>query len=282
MRFAVALIADPARVHAECVREVAEAVHYGLVALGHDSVLTNHLGLDDRRTIVLQPHFLSYYTLKPPKDPILYNFEQSYINPYWMKPELLALFRRYPVWDYSRTNIERLVARAHVPRPVHVPIGYVPELTRIVPGREDIDVLFYGAMTDRRRAILDQLRARGFRVQVLLGLYGAARDAWIARSKVVINIHALDQTNVFELVRVSYLLANRRAVVSERGSDSTEELDLESGIAFAEYDELVDRCVQLLSDECARHDLAERGYQVFSARSQAAILRRALSVSEML
>ncbi len=186
-------------------------------------------------------------------------------------------FRRYPVWDYSRANIERLAAR-NVPRPTHVPIGYVPELTPIAPAHEDIDVLFYGSPDDRRRAVLDALSARGLRVESLFGIYGDSRDAWIARSKVVINVH-LDgyKSQVFEIVRVSCLLANRRAVVSERGAHPSEERDLEPGIAFADYDELVDRCVELVGDERARRELGERGYQAFSARSQVEILRRALS-----
>ena len=276
MRFAVAMI-SAGRVHSQCVREVAETLHYGLLALGHESMLTNHLNFDDHHTIVLQPHFLSYHGLKPPKHPILYNFEQAYLHSDWMTPELLALYRRYPVWDYSKANIERLVVRGQVPRPIHVPIGYVPALTRIAPVPEDIDVLFYGAMTDRRCAVLDKLRAKGFRVESLFGVYGASRDAWIARSKIVINIHYSEQAKIFEIVRVSYLLANRRAVVSERGTDPTEERDLEAGIAFAEYDELVDRCVELLCNDGARRELAERGYQAFSARNQATILQRALS-----
>ncbi len=52
---------------------------------------------------------------------------------------------------------------------------------------------------------------------------------------------------------------------------------MESGVAFAEYDGLVERCVELLGDERARRELAERGYQTFSARSQADILDRALA-----
>jgi hypothetical protein len=66
-------------------------------------------------------------------------------------------------------------------------------------------------------------------------------------------------------------------VVSEHGADPTLERDLASGIAFADYDGLVDRCVELVGDECARRELAERGYQAFSARDQAAIVDRALS-----
>ena len=98
----------------------------------------------------------------------------------------------------------------------------------------------------------------------------------IARSKLVINIHVYE-AKVLEIVRISYLLANRRAVVSEPGGDPPEESDLAPGIAFADYDELVDRCTELLGDERARRELAERGYSLFSARSQAAILHDALA-----
>ena len=277
MRFAVAVVSPPSYGHSEAFREVAEGLHYGLLALGHDSVLTNRLDLDERYTIVLGPSIAIHYGMELPKKPILYNLEQVGFNWPHEAPGLLELFRHYPVWDYSQANIERLAA-LQVPRPAHVPIGYVPELTRIVPAAEDIDVLFYGVINERRRAVLEDLQARGIRVFGFCGVYGASRDAWIARSKIVINIHHWE-TKIFEIARVSYLLANKRAVVSESGVDSIEERDLESGIAFAPYDELANRCVELLSDERARRELAERGYQAFSARSQAAILQRALSAS---
>jgi hypothetical protein len=43
---------------------------------------------------------------------------------------------------------------------------------------------------------------------------------------------------------------------NERRPDPTEERDLESGIAFANYDELADRCLELLDDERARRNSA--------------------------
>jgi hypothetical protein len=175
----------------------------------------------------------------------------------------------------SQANVEYL-AGLGLRRPTYVPSGYVPELTRIAPVAEDIDVLFYGALNGRRYAILRDLHERGLRVKWLSGAYGASRDAWIARSKIVLNLHYWE-AKIFAIVRVSYLLANRRAVVSEHSADPTLERDLASGIAFADYDELVDRCVELVGDERARRELAERGNQAFSARDQVAILQRALS-----
>jgi hypothetical protein len=278
MRFAVAIASPPNFQHSKAFHEVAEALHHGLVALGHDSVMTNRLDLDERRTIVLGGNLLIRHGLEPPKNPIFYNLEQLGDDlPSMTLPAFVDLYRRYPTWDYSQANIER-VAALGLPRPTYVPIGYVPELTRIAPAPEDIDVLFYGASYERRYAVLRDLHDRGLRVKWLSGVYGASRDAWIARSKIVLNLHYWE-AKIFEIVRVSYLLANRRTVVSERGADPTLERELESGIAFADYDELVDRCVELLGDEPARRELAERGYETFSARSQTAILQRALSDS---
>ena len=280
MRFAVAVVLPPDHhdISGGAFHEVAEALHHGLVALGHDSVLTNRLDLDDRRTIVLGSNLLVQYALKPPKNPIFYNLEQLGDDLPWMTmPEFVDLFRRYPHWDYSQANVEYLAARG-LPRPAYVPIGYVPELTRIAPVPEDIDVLFYGALNGRRYAVLRELHERGLRVKWLPGTYGASRDAWIARSKIVLNLHYFE-AKIFAIVRVSYLLANKRAVVSEHSANPSLERDLASGIAFADYDELVDRCVELVGDERARRELAERGYQAFAARDQAAILQRALSES---
>jgi len=249
MRFAVAVVSPPDRddLSGGAFNDVAEAVHHGLVALGHDSVLTSRLDLDERRTIVLGGNLLVQYGLEPPKDPIFYNLEQLGDDLPWMTmPDFVELFRRYPTWDYSPANIDRLAAMG-LPRPAHVPIGYVPELTRIAPAPEDIDVLFYGALNARRYAVLRELHNRGIRVKWLTGAYGANRDAWIARSKIVLNMHYWD-AKIFAVTRVSYLLANRRTVVSERGADPALERDLESGIAFADYDGLGDRCMELLGD----------------------------------
>lgn len=273
MKFAVAVVSPPGYPHSEAFHEVAETLHSGLRSLGHDSILTNRVAVADRRTIVLGSNLL---TTRPPPNTILYNLEQVDEASSWITPELLALFQRFTVWDFSLANVARLRAR-EVRNATYVPIGYVPELTRIVPAAlADIDVLFYGSINERRSAILQRLRAAGLRVEVLFGLYGPARDAYVARSKVVLNLHYYE-AKIFEIVRVSYLLANRCAVVSERGSDPGEERDFEGGIAFAAYDELVEQCARLAADDRARRRLGERGFEVFSARNEAEILRRALS-----
>src|SRR5262249_19248566 len=156
------------------------------------------------------------------KDAILYNLEQIDPASPWFQPGLIELFKRYAMWDYSPKNAEALdalgVKVAHI-----VPIGYVPELTRITPAAEpDIDVLFFGSINPRRKAILEQMVARRLRVRAVFGVYGPARDALIARARLVLNVHFYE-AKVLEMVRLSYLLANRCAVLSECSADPRED-----------------------------------------------------------
>jgi hypothetical protein len=52
MRFAVSIINRPNYPHAEAVREVAESLYYGLVSLGHDTIVTARTACPGRRHIV--------------------------------------------------------------------------------------------------------------------------------------------------------------------------------------------------------------------------------------
>lgn len=275
MPFAVTIVAPPGYPHSLAFLEVAETVHHGLRALGHDCVLTTEGALPGRTHIVLGANLLATDPIPLAPDAILYNLEQIAPGSPWLKPEMLELFRRHAVWDYSRRNADALVALG-LPRPKVVPIGYVPQLTRIAPAAtEDIDVLFYGTLNDRRARILDALRVRGANVVHAFGRYAAERDALVARAKLCLNVHHYD-AKVFEIVRVSYLLANGRAVVSERGSDADEERAFEPGVAFAPYDGLVDRCLALLADGDERRRLGAAGFDVMRARDASAFLASAL------
>jgi hypothetical protein len=253
-------------------QEVAETVYYGLLSLGHDCVITKRW-LTDRRLILFGSFSIPLLGVMPPPGTILYNLEQVFHGSQFVTPTTVSIFRQYPMLDYNRRNIERLV-KMGVPAPRYLPIGYVPELTRIPPApEEDIDVLFYGSMDNRRRTVLDALRARGLRVEAPFGMFGRKRDALIARSKMVLNMHGLSDT--FEAVRVSYPLANRKAVVSERGDGHEEFL---GAIAFADYDELVDRCEALAADDEARRQLSQRGFEIMSSRSESEYLKTALGL----
>ena len=274
MRLSVAVVSPPGYPHSAAFAEVAETIRHGLTTLGHDALVSRDLAAADRRHIVLGAHLAPGAGIQLPPGSIIYNLEQVDDRSRWMTGALLDLYRRYPLWDYSATNIERLVALG-VPRPTHVPIGYVPSLTRIAPAEPDIDVLFYGSLNERRKRVIDRLRAAGVRVEAVFGVYGGERDALIARAKLVLNVHYYE-AKVFEVVRVSYLLANGRAVVSERGSDPAEEASFASAVAFADHDQLVDTCLALLQQPAERQRLGEAGLGLMRARPEDQFLAPAL------
>ena len=279
MNFQVLVLSPPGYVHAEAFSEVAETLLHGLRALGHDAVLTRGLSaLPGRRPIVLGANLLPRLKVALPPDAILYNLEQVERGSAWLSPDMVALFKKYPAWDYSALNLRQWESLG-VPRPALVPISWTPELSRI-PGdvAQDIDVLFYGSLNPRRQAVLEALGNTGARVEALFGIYGAERDAAIARSKLVLNLHFFE-AKVFEAVRVSYLLGNGRAVVSETGASSEEEAAFSEGVAFAPYEQLVPTCLRLLADAPARAALGEAGRRVMAGRPITAALRGALPES---
>jgi hypothetical protein len=271
--YAVSILRQPGNIHSECFREMAETVHGGLVALGHDAVLSERTDVPGRTNIVFGSNLIANFDAPHRFAPgsILYNLEQIYDGSPWLTPELLAAFRAHTVWDYSPANIAALARHGIAAR--HAPVGYVPQLTRIPAcAEQDIDVLFIGSIAERRLTILQALQERGAKVMAIYGLYGPPRDAFIARAKIVLNIH-FHAAKVFEIVRVSYLLANRCFVVSETGSDPDAERRLGAGVAFCEYDRLIETCLAYLADPPARRAVAARGFEIMSAWREAELLR---------
>ncbi|WP_181139042.1 glycosyltransferase [Streptomyces sp. Ru72] len=276
MRFAVTVIQPPGYQHSEAFREVAETVHFALLRLGHDSVLTREPRLPRRRHIIFGCNLLPGYPVDIPEDSILYNLEQVYRGSPWVGDDLLSLFRKYTVWDYSARNILEL-QRMGVDGTYHVPIGHVPELERIKPAvQEDIDVLLVGSLNERRLELIRQLSSTGLNAVARFGVYGEERDELIARAKIVLNLH-FHQARVFEIVRVSYLLANGRFVVSERGSNPDEEAPFAPGMIFGEYAEIADLCRYYVNHDDERRARADVGQSIMRSRCATDILRSALA-----
>jgi hypothetical protein len=210
---------------------------------------------------------------------ILYQLEQLPERNGWFTPEREAMLSAaWAVWDYSEENAAFLRARG-LQRVFTVPIGFHPDLQRIrhLPeGEKDIDVLFYGAANPRRTAVIDALRRR-LRTEWLNGVYGEVRDAWIARSRVVLNLHFYP-ARILEQVRLAYLVNNRCFVVSEESGDNP----FGDGVVMARLDELPEVCARFAADPQARLERARRGYEAFRRRPMAGHLRRVLQEMHLL
>jgi len=274
-KFAVVLICPAGYLHSLALLEIAETIHFALVNLGFDSILTDSYESPDRKNIILGGHLLvnaPEYII--PNDAIIYNFEQ--IDPLspWLEINYLKLLKSHEVWDYSKLNITAL-EKLGVKKLIHLPLGYVHQLNRIkLSNHPDIDVLFYGSLNDRRSKIIDDLKAANLNVVNVFGVYGAERDALISRSKIVLNIHFYE-SKIFEIARISYLLSNGVCVVSESGNDPIES-EFKNALVLTEYDNIVSTCISLINDGNTRKSIAEIGRNYFNQLRQEVFLKKAL------
>jgi SAM-dependent methyltransferase len=275
-KFQISLIRPQGFIHSEAFREVAETLQFGLRSLGHTVQVGDNVVDSAATNILLGAHLLPPVDagIVPPGS-ILYNLEQ--LGGANLSPAYYELASRHQVWDYSLRNLEQWRTMKSLRPPIHVPLGYVPELSRIQAAPvQDIDVLFYGSLNQRRTTILKALKDSGVKVHTVFGVYGKERDELIARSKIVLNIHFYD-TKVFEIVRLSYLLANSKAVVSECSAENELEQNANGAFLAVPYGSLLESCQSLLRNETERRKLETRGLEWFSRQGEPEILSRALN-----
>lgn len=274
IKFAVSIIKPPNHPH-QALIEMGKTVYYGLIELGYDCVFTSNLDLENRQYIILGANLLYIHPLKIPQNSIIYNLEQIYADSPWLKAGYIDYLLQYPLWDYSQTNIKKLNFWG-INNIQYVPVGYVPQMTCIPEiNHQDIDVLFYGSINKRRQNIIDSLEAKGVKVKVLFGVYGQQRDHYISRAKIVLNLHFYE-AQVFEIVRISYLLANRKFIISEKGCNAEEEKEFSSGLILANYNQLVDHCLYYLKQPQKREEIAQQGFKIMSQRSEKEYLKKVI------
>ena len=217
-----------------------------------------------------------YRTDYMPANYIFFNGEQLSM-PHWSSDDNWARGMRnaIEVWDYSRSN-EQYVTPLGVPFR-YVPFGYAPfyeeSFRANTAGKslvEDIDVLFVGQLTERRRLILERLQQRGVQVHSVTRdnpAHGGKLDELLARARIVLNIYSYDDPNgkLADYARLDHLLANRRFVVQERPSSIGNDPALERKVTTCAYDELADTCVRMLAQPGERRRRAEAAYQWFTS-----------------
>jgi hypothetical protein len=308
-RFAVFIVAPSADKlgHWRGLNDVADGIVRSLKQLGHD--VGDCVGADEqffakdasslkgRRMIVFNAHRLDRSAVLD-DDAIIYNAEQVPIDAESMSDGWRAYverMRRHVVWDYSEVNIARL-RRLDVNRVRLCRVGYCrskpltsvemareflteEDIARLSPPSEDIDVLFFGSMNERRAMLVFDLAQRGLRVETLFGVYGEERDAWIRRSKIVLNVHFYANP-IFEIFRVSHALGMKKCVVSENGGyDSELETFAAAATAYVPYGEIAATCEALMKDPEQRKGIAKRGKELFQQLDQVAAVREALEQS---
>lgn len=269
-------------VHKHIFTDIIQSIRGALVDLGYEcSVMENAfdgsaINIAIGSTIFLHRHRELFDSLKS-RPFILYQLEQ--LDPQYGLtqniPEYTELMQAAThIWEYSHVGLNYLRRGQLGEKTSFLPPSFHRSLEKFRPREDpDIDVFFYGSVSDRRAHVLETLRAEGVRAVNSFGVYGSELDEYIRRAKIILNLHMWDGLSVLETVRLSYLLANRSFVVSEHGDHNP----YEDGVAFADYDNLVETCKLYLGERADQRDaIATKGYLAFRRSDMVSDLRRAI------
>ena len=260
--FNICIIKPKDYIHYQAFTEIAELIHFSLLNLNCKSSITfNHLDTNpEKKNIIFGGHLLNNDLInKVPKNSIVFNTEQIESNTEEWRERIIKLANRnIELWDYSLFNIKFTQDKTNIKAKLFE-IGYQRELNRITQEKtKKVDVLFYGSINDRRKIIIDKLIEKNIKVKCLFGVYGKDRDDWIAKSKLVLNMHMYD-SKIFEIIRVFYLMTNGVPVVAEYDDKTKINNNFLMGIKTASYNKLVEMIVHLVNNENEREKLGDKG-----------------------
>jgi hypothetical protein len=163
--------------------ELANAISLSLNELGHESKVSEEL--TDNNIIIKS--FRPFNTNNGKKN-ILFQTEQLWNRRERGVYDLSCGYNK--VWEMYEENVKISKGTKNV---VYCPIGYSKFFeTNLKKSKEDIDIFFYGSLTDRRKNILNELNKMPYNILGETNIYGIERDKKILRSKMVINIKAHD------------------------------------------------------------------------------------------
>jgi hypothetical protein len=269
----------------DVVGDIVQTFRIALERLGHEVTYQHSVVAPGMLNIVFFCWGLRWEDLAALQpDCIVVNFEHLTPGGQFFPEPYRDILQRAYVWEYSESNFQRMPQLGML-RADYTPLGYedgaapVLALDALLPeAQRDIDVLFFGLQSARRVKVLDDLRALGLRVETTSQRHWSPeeRDAYLLRSKVVLNIHNYDDSRIVEIPRLSIFFRHRKAIVCELYPDSEIDPSLRDAMVGAGYDGLVAATAALVADPARRAALEGLGLSLFSTRSQSGVLAPAL------
>ena len=198
--------------------------------------------------------------------PIIFQTEQmSYNNGSHRNADSLLksipVNKKVLILDYSLTNIKH-IKDAIDSNPndysgikfVHTPLLYnlsMLSLYTLHDTKENDIGCIFGCESDRRMAIVSQLREKGLKVFVINNWDIQGKIYELSKCRVLLNIHYTDKHSIFEYARCTTPLLLGIPILSEE-SNTTDDLEnmylkeLLSTVQFESYENLVEKAIQMV------------------------------------
>ena len=277
MKFNLVSIEPSEFKHAACWYELAELIQHGFLRAGFECSTSINRFAPNRRNIVFGVmHVTPEMERLVPKNTLFFNTEQlvtlseEFNHQSYMNIRFLAQ-KGYGFIDYSVHNV-RVLESWGAPEVILMPLGYVPELDRLQKAKPIYDLLFYGGRNQRRIEVLNQIRNAGVNFRYLNGVYGPDRDNFIEQSKVVLNLH-LYPSEIFELVRVNYLMHNKVCVLTELSASTKIEQELKELFVCSSREAIASTALELAHCPDMIKEKSSTAYDWLRSRPQELIIK---------
>ncbi len=219
--------------HSQGFLDQARHVRWQLRRLGATVTLAKNRLREDAVNLIFGAHLGFPVELQQRHACIFFNLEQLGAGGAAVRPEYLALLHRSAVVDYHPANVAAYAEdAADVPI---VPLLYSPFLDHgdtLPLEQRPIDLLFFGSLNERRRAVIARVEACGLQVAMFdHALYGDERDAYVRQAKAVLNTPFYASSR-FEQARASHCLSLGTPVISERLDTSMPPVAFEDAVTW--------------------------------------------------
>jgi hypothetical protein len=219
MRIHLSIVQPQGYLHSQGFLDQARYARYQFRRLGAEVTIGKNRLREDSVNVILGAHLGFDPSLKDRFTCVFFNLEQLCDGGAKVSQDYINLLRTSAVIDYEARNLGTFgCSIGDVPL---ISFGFAPYLATdscIPISERPIDILFFGGVNERRRALFSRIEACGWNISMFdHPLYGDERDHFIRQAKVVLNCHFYE-SGCFEQARAFHTLSLRTPVVSERTS----------------------------------------------------------------
>jgi hypothetical protein len=228
-------------IHSQGFLDQARYARYQFRRLGAEVTIGKNRLREDSINIIFGAHLGFDAELRQRYTCVFFNLEQLGEGGARVSQDYMNLLRSSAVIDYDERNLA-----AYGCQPGDVPVvsfQYAPYLATApnLPLQDrPIDLLFFGSINERRKAIFSRIEACGWSVSMFdHPLYGEERDQFIRQAKAVFNCHFYESSR-FEQARAFHTLSLGTPVISERTERTTPPPAFEDAVSWVSDDQLED------------------------------------------
>ncbi len=246
--------------------DTIDAVAASFRSMGYNLISSNNKIYNHALNIIwgvgspFSPSYAEMQKCFTPNNCVIFNMEQLESSSALVTEEYKEFISRFVVFDYNHKN-ELYLKQTRNAAIFEFPIKPSAAFSRDFEPKDGFKknhlVGFYGAPTPRRLAILADLDGEGLNVKRILGKYGPELSKELSECSAVLNIHAYENSSLFEVARCLRPVAMGTPIISEK-SDMPKTFEWgEAGIRFTDYGDLKKTISELRSNPTIVHSLTQ-------------------------